>query len=272
MTPAFLSQIDWSRPWLAPFHEVAIPLVQASDWRRALNAAAEERRLRNHCNLPIRFVPQSELPPAVAYESFISETGQVPTRENLHDFFNALIWLSFPAAKARLNDLQAAAIAAASGSDSSRRGGLRDAITIFDENAALLIVSDTSLADALRQHQWQHVFLERREEFGRIAEVRLFGHALMEKLVNPYKAITAHAWTMVVGKDYFTMPPYSKQNLLDQELASRLHNGFSTRMLSPLPVLGVPGWWPEQDVSFYQDAAVFRPPRLSRDGLAEKGG
>lgn len=271
MTPAFFSQIEWSRPWLAPFCDIATPIVQAPDWQLALNAAAEERGLRNHNNLPISFVPQSALPLRVAYESFISETGQVPTRENLHDFFNALIWLSFPATKARLNDLQSAAIAAASRSDSSRRGRLRDAITILDENAALLIVSDTSLADALRQHQWQHVFLDRREEFGRIAEVRLFGHALMEKLVNPYKAITAHAWTMVVGEDYFTMPPYSRQNLLDQELAFHLHNDFSTRMLSPLPVLGVPGWWPQQDVSFYQDAAVFRPPRSARGRTSGEG-
>lgn len=264
---SFLSQVDWSRPWLIPFQDIAAPIVQSSDWRSAMNATAEDQNLRNHRNLPIRFVPQSELPPGVAYESFISETGYVPTRENLHDFFNALVWLSFPAAKARLNALQASEIAAASQAEpastgnSSRRGKLRDAITIFDENAALLVVSDPSLADALRQHRWQHAFLERREDFGRAGEVRLFGHALMEKLVKPYKAITAHAWTMVVEQDYFTMPLQERLNLLDRRLASQLAAGFTTRALSPLPVLGVPGWWPQQEVSFYLDAAVFRPPR-----------
>lgn len=266
-TTSFLQQIDWSRPWLAPFRDIALPIVQASNWRLALNAAAEEQGLRNHCNLPIHFVPQSELPPGIAYESFISETGCVPTRENLHDFFNALVWLSFPAAKAILNSLQASEIAAASraesssGSHASRRGKLRDAVTIFDENAALLVVSDPSLANALRQHRWQHAFLERRDDFGRVGDVRLFGHALMEKLVKPYKAITAHAWTIVVERDYFAMAPQDRLTLLDHRLASQLVEGFTTRALSPLPVLGVPGWWPRQEVPFYLDAAVFRPPR-----------
>ncbi|HMM24565.1 MAG TPA: DUF3025 domain-containing protein [Pseudoxanthomonas mexicana] len=31
--------------------------------------------------------------------------------------------------------------------------------------------------------------------------------------------------------------------------------------LTPLPVLGVPGWWDgNADPAFYADAAVFRPP------------
>ena len=30
----------------------------------------------------------------------------------------------------------------------------------------------------------------------------------------------------------------------------------------PLPVLGIPGWWPENEKEdFYDDAAVFRPAR-----------
>ncbi|MFN7122209.1 MAG: DUF3025 domain-containing protein, partial [Hydrogenophaga sp.] len=31
---------------------------------------------------------------------------------------------------------------------------------------------------------------------------------------------------------------------------------------TPLPVLGVPGWWPaNEDAGFYADASVFRAPR-----------
>ncbi len=44
------------------------------------------------------------------YETGIARTGRVPTRANLHDFFNALIFLHFPRAKAQLNHLQSAAI------------------------------------------------------------------------------------------------------------------------------------------------------------------
>ncbi|HBZ06685.1 MAG TPA: DUF3025 domain-containing protein, partial [Massilia sp.] len=32
---------------------------------------------------------------------------------------------------------------------------------------------------------------------------------------------------------------------------------------TPLPVLGVPGWWPEQDAAFYADTSVFRPKRVA---------
>ena len=60
----------------------------------------------------MRFVPQETLPSGQAYEQFIFTTGQVPTRDNLHDFFNGLVWLHLPQAKRRMNQLQAQAIAA----------------------------------------------------------------------------------------------------------------------------------------------------------------
>jgi hypothetical protein len=36
---------------------------------------------------------------------------------------------------------------------------------------------------------------------------------------------------------------------------------LSTAGFTPLPVLGVPGWWPDQDDAFYLDHTVFRPKR-----------
>src|SRR5256885_7318982 len=51
--------------------------------------------------LPWRFVPQHDLPEGTAYEQFIFETRCIPTRDNLHDFFNGLIWLRWPALKDR---------------------------------------------------------------------------------------------------------------------------------------------------------------------------
>src|SRR5690606_11357729 len=147
----FLSQIDWSRPWLAPFREIAAPIVRADDWRHAINAAAAALNLRNHRGLALRFVPQSQLPSGTAYETYISETGCVPTRDNLHDFFNALVWLSYPLTKVRLNALQAEAIAQSK--ERQGRGRLRDAITVFDENAALFICHEPRFIDDLRGHR-----------------------------------------------------------------------------------------------------------------------
>ncbi|RYF02650.1 MAG: DUF3025 domain-containing protein, partial [Oxalobacteraceae bacterium] len=53
------------------------------------------------------FVTQDALPPGTAYEAHIFATATIPTRDNLHDFFNGLVWLHFSEAKLRLNALQA---------------------------------------------------------------------------------------------------------------------------------------------------------------------
>lgn len=244
-----------------------MPIVRGHDWRCALNDAARALNLLNHRGLPVRFVMQSELPPGIAYETFISVTGNVPTRDNSHDFFNALVWLTFPQIKAQLNALQASAIAQASdsgeciGTARFHRGKLRDAATIFDENAALLVTSNENLTEALRQHRWHDAFVENRAVFERDCEVWLFGHALMEKLIAPYKAITAHAWITVTDKTFFSLPPQNRRMWIDVEVTRRIAGGLMTSDFTPLPVLGVPDWWPGQDATFYADAAVFRPRR-----------
>lgn len=270
MSAGFGTGIDWMRPWLAPYVERGQYVLQSSDWRATLNMLATEARLHNHCGLPIRFVPQESLPHGTGYEAFISATGCVPTRENLHDFFNALVWLTFPEIKVRLNELQAEAIAKtiALSRDphvtGGHRGPLRDAATIFDENAALLVVRDADLLNALRLHCWLDVFVAQRDEFQRSCEVWLFGHALMEKLVNPYKAITAHAWPVMVDGAFFDMSPNEKRALLCTTVSHQLVSGLTTSDFTPLPVLGVPGWWGGQDSEYYADPNVFRPRRGSK--------
>ncbi|MGV3742997.1 MAG: DUF3025 domain-containing protein [Burkholderiaceae bacterium] len=259
----FLTQIDWQQPWLISLRSVADVIASAPDWRAALNAAAAEKALCNHRGLPLRFVPQEELPAGMAYEAFISQTGCVPTRENLHDFFNALVWLNYPHIKVQLNALQAAEIESASGfiGKAARRGKVRDAATIFDENAALLVTCDASLIDSLRAHHWQEVFVTRRAEFQQRCEVRLFGHALMEKLVRPYKAITAHAWVVMADHSFFALDAVQKQRWIDSVVADQLKADLQTSGFTPLPVLGVPGWSQGQDEAYYSDTAVFRPKR-----------
>jgi hypothetical protein len=275
MSARFFDVIDWTRPWLAPLLPTVDRILRAEDWRRALNSAAATARLHNHRGLPIRFIPQADLPAGTAYEAFISATGGVPTRENLHDFLNALVWLTFPEIKVRLNALQAAEITkfvAPSGADGSpdntKRGKLRDAATIFDENAALLVVRDQGLLAALRGHRWREVFVTRRAAFWTDCEVWLFGHALMEKLITPYKAITAHAWSIVADREFFAMPPRDKLAWIDAAAARQLEGGLATSDFTPLPVLGVPRWWEHQDEAFYNDPAVFRPKRGHGAGRA----
>lgn len=258
-------EIDWSRRWYDSVRPAFGHLdIGALGLTGALSARAEALALVNQNGQRIRFVSQSELPEGRAYEEFIGATGGVPTRENLHDFFNGLVWLTFPRIKQQLNALQAAQIGLAGVGKS--RGAARDGATIFDENAALLVVraeaEADAVVDALRAHQWSEALWQRRASFDRDVQVWLFGHALMEKLVAPRKAITAHTRVVVAPDAYFALAHEQQRAWIDKHVAASLAaEGLSTACFTPLPVLGVPGWWEGQDQAFYADASVFRPKR-----------
>lgn len=261
MNPPVFAEIDWDRPWLVPLRDFGLSMLEpGAYWRDVANEMAVKQGLCNHRGLPIRFVPQADLPAEMPYEGFISETGGVPTRENLHDFFNALMWLGFPSIKRQLNSLQASELAKNQGVP-PQRGMARDVATIFDENAVIFVTSEPALIDALREHRWRELFIERRQQFIHACEVRLFGHALIEKLVTPFKAITAHAWPLLVDNEYFSWTEDRRRQWLDQTIAPSLQSGISMRVYNPLPVLGVPGWHARQDEEFYADVKVFRPKR-----------
>ena len=242
--------IDWSRPWLAPLRcageavQQGLQAQAVTPLDTALNAAGRA---------PVRFVPQSALPDGTAYEQFIFDTGCVPTRENLHDFFNGLVWLHFPQTKRRLNQLQAATIAA--DGVGSVRGPLRDALTLFDENGALLAAPDP-LWQALVVRDWQRLFIDLRALWSE-AQLTLFGHALLEKLVSPRKPITAPVFRAPAAIKNAALPE------VDAWLAQALQpQVWMHKPFAPLPVLGVPGWWPENgQPGFYADTQVFRPAR-----------
>jgi hypothetical protein len=261
-----LSQIDWSRPWYdsvrASFSRLRL---DGDSFIEAFNAGAAPLALDNQNGQPIRFVPQAELPEGTAYEEFIGATGCVPTRANLHDFFNGLVWQSFPLIKRQLNALQAAQIATAGVGKS--RGPARDAATIFDENAALFVVRDSdegrALVDALRAHRWREALFDRSAMFSRDAQLWLFGHALMEKLVSPRPAITAHTRVLFANDGYFDLSYDEQRGWIDGHVAGELSEQvLVTSSFTPLPVLGVPGWWPGQDEAFYADEKIFRPKRV----------
>ena len=244
-------EIDWSRPWLAPWRQrgeaIAAQAAQAAQGGllKALNAASDA----SVCVAAgrVRFVEPACQPAGEAYEAFVARTACIPTRNNQHDFFNALVWLALPAWKRRLNELQAEQIAHAG--VAGTRGAIRDALTLFDENAALL-QAPPGLIDALRARDWHTLFVTRREAWAQ-ARITLFGHALLEKLTQPRKAITAHVWLLPEGADLAS--PLALQQLTPERLADK--------PFLPLPVLGVPRWWPaNEDAAFYADPAVFRRP------------
>lgn len=244
-----LPAIAWQMPWFDPF---------SSNGARVTRRVADEMSVAAALNsltfAPVRFVPQSALLPGFAYEQHIFETGNVPTREGLHDLFNGLSWMRFPLTKRQLNRLQAAEIASAG--VGKVRGPVRDGLTLFDENASLLQAPD-ALWDALLARDWQRLFVDLRPLWAQ-ARLVLFGHALLEKLVSPYKSITAHVYRVpvpeVLGADLGGWDAWLAQRLSAAEMGCK--------PFTPLPVLGVPGWCAaNEDPTFYADASVFRTPR-----------
>lgn len=241
--------IDWREPWNSPLRRWGAPAGRAWAAGATVHAA-----LNDLAAAPLRFVAQEALPRGLAYEQFIFEQRAVPTRDNPHDFFNGLIWCAFPLAKQRLNALQHAEIVRRGVQD--RRGPLRDALTVFDENAALLHAPD-ALWQALAERRWGELFGPLRPLWRR-ARLLLFGHAALEQLLAPYKSITAHAWRVALPFD-----PVGELSALDAWLAHDLGpEKLAAKPFAPLPLLGVPGWWAANRApGFYDDANVFRPLR-----------
>lgn len=234
---------------MAPYAGAARALHGA--WRgggtlaEALGDVGRAHAARGAHDVPA-FVPMSALPRGEAYESFVARTRQVPVRETLHDALNALVWLRRPALKWALNAAHAAEIARHG--VSAVRGARRDALTLLDENGALL-AAPAPLVEALRARDWRTLFVDRRALWAG-ARFELVGHGLLEQLAaGARKALTAHAWIVPDGA-------------LD---APALPCELAPSAWCPLPVLGVPGWWPDNaHPAFYDDTAVFRPPHGTR--------
>jgi hypothetical protein len=266
---ADFADIDWTRPWLASIEArgrrwQAAALAGHAGYLAVLNADAAEGAHVTGRGAPLAFIAQDEMPAGMSYEGHIAQTGRVPTRHNLHDFFNGSMWFAYPRIKAALNARQADQIDTLG--IGPTRGGVRDALTLFDENAVLFACADAALADALRGFGWRTLFIAERRAWGARCEARIFGHALLEKLVAPYKACTGHAWIVDVPADYFTMDDRGRGALIDAAVAARIAAGpLDSGAFAPLPVLGVPGWWDANAcAAFYDDTAVFRPGRRAR--------
>jgi hypothetical protein len=229
-----------------------------------LNALARERGVLGGGGAPLAFVPPPAGPSTAArhYERRIYRTGEVATRSgNWHDLFNALAWLAFPRTKAVLNRLHHDELARRG--DGSARGTARDVATLFDEGGIVVACAAPELAQLLAGFEWQRLFWERRADAARSMRFLVFGHAILERALAPFKGVTAKALVIDVAGD--RLDDAALIDRLDAAVAghfARPESLASTRALQPLPVLGIPGWTPEnEDPAFYADAAVFRPGR-----------
>lgn len=267
----------WDRPALlaAPLLATVRPLLARLPAERfpsldALNALARERDVRAGGGAPVVFVPAEPGKRGAfdaQYEVRIFREGTVPTRAgSWHDLFNALAWLTFPRTKATINRLHHEEMLRRRGA--AQRGTARDLLTLFDEGGVIAACAEPSLAKLLAGFRWKELFWARRADVSACMRLSVFGHAIHEKALAPYKGVTAKTLVVDVGRETLALPDDALTTHLDERAAAHFAAPGaleSTRSLHPLPVLGVPGWTPEnEDAAFYDDVTVFRPGRTSK--------
>ncbi|MCW8930230.1 MAG: DUF3025 domain-containing protein [Gammaproteobacteria bacterium] len=229
--------------------------------------------------LQLDMKPQdSTLPfPEMGYEERVYKKGIISTREqNWHDLFNAFIWLLFPKTKTLLNALHMQELKIQPG---KKRTPGRDAITHIDESGIIIVSSDESLLQALKNHQWQEAFVQSRAHWFMQDESQrdskqlsnhytqtigafVFGHGMYEKAFKPFIGFTGKAYCLKVDKSFYQQDKLSQYQSLDQLLCDDIKqkNALTdSRHLSPLPILGVPGWSRENEsASYYDNTNYFR--------------
>ena len=168
----------------------------------------------------IRFVASNQLADD-NYEHRIYTTGQVSTRpDSWHDLFNALVWMRFPLKKTAMNSLH---YQAGANVKFGRRGQLRDALTLFDECGVIVFSNRLDMLEALAERRWSDAFLA--DSFKTSVTLSTCGHAMLEKYLSPYKAMTAKALLVYVNADFIKLPREESLNLLDREIARQMLNG-----------------------------------------------
>jgi hypothetical protein len=200
---------------------------------------------------------------AQGYEQRIHASGEIPVRPvNWHDLLNALVWMAFPTSKAALNARHCAAMQSES---HSARSPTRDALTHFDEDGVVVLCADPELSALLIGFAWKELFWVRRAAVRRAMRFLLFGHALFDKARAPFVGMTGKAVVFDVAAAALAQD--AGQLARDADRLTALHvldpaRMLSPRVLSPLPVLGVPGWWDANEAAdFYDNPDYFRPSR-----------
>ena len=196
----------------------------------------------------------------MGYEERVYKKGIISTREqNWHDLFNAFIWLLFPQTKVLLNELHMQELKLQPG---KKRTSARDAITHLDESGIIIASSDESLLKALKDHQWQSVFVQARSRWWKDIGAFVFGHGMYEKAFKPFIGFTGKAYCLQVDEDFYRQDKRQQYLVLDQLLRDDIQNKKSlsdSSHLSPLPILGVPNWSDDNHHhQYYENKAYFR--------------
>ena len=246
----------------------AIAKLPPEHWPTHADLTAAAAGITTAQGQALRFVPPREQTDRERrdYERRIAATGEVETRpENWHDLFNALAWITYPQAKARINAQHAAILEERGDEEAKRRSPERDALTLFDEGGVIVASRSPQLLRLVVDFEWKELFWNRRAELD--AEVRFlaFGHACFEQALAPYLGMVAKTVFVPVDELFFMLPIEAQVAAADALVAAHFaHRAkfHSPKAMAPMPVLGVPGWhFALQDEAFYDDPEHFRSKR-----------
>jgi hypothetical protein len=218
----------------------------------------------------IRFVPQARATREFVqrYEPRIYLTGEIQTREhNWHDLFNALVWLTYPRSKAALNQLHYRALLQESVHQKVMRSPLRDAATLLDESGVIVASSNDDLIALLKNFEWKTLFWEQRDAVMEQMKFFLFGHGLYEKALCPYLGMTGKGILFHVNEAFFERGLIDQIAMIDIWLDNFLAREYLTSAdLTPVPVLGYPGWSSDNtDSSYYDNQRYFRQRKMKKE-------
>ena len=277
--PQFLSR----SPMFEPLYAIASNLMKHATWPNLQDYQqllhTTEKIISNQNGQPIRFVTQGQKPLHFSekYEPRIFLAGEIQTRtQNWHDLFNSLVWLTFPKAKAIINARHYVAFRSRNEAEMNKtnRPKIQDAITLFDESGVVVAYSDENLASLLKTFQWKTLFWEQRTAIPAGMKSFLFGHSLYEKALHPYTGMTGKGCLVKVDKLFFDKPVTEQVAELDEKIAAILSDESkltSPRELSPVPLLGIPGWTPENaSEGYYDNTDYFRPGRLNLESTVKR--
>jgi Protein of unknown function (DUF3025) len=264
--PDFAERLPMFEPLRAAARELRTPYWPGcDDFNRIIQS--QRQPILTASGRPLRFVEQQLRQPAFEdkYEPRIFRRGEAQFRScNWHDLLNALVWLTFPRAKAALNRRHYQELVRQRESGAPNRGPAQDALTLFDEGGVIVAVAEPALGALLRDFEWKELFWRRRAEVVRSMRFCLFGHALYEKALAPFVGVTGRGVILEVADGFLAMPLAQQLAELDARLAGHIDDPArlsATRELAPVPVLGVPGWCADNErEEYYDDPGYFRPP------------
>lgn len=254
-------------PLFEPILKVGHPLEIRENWPDLddLNYLLENnvQQVKTSSGNPVKFV--SQMPSLGAftrqYEPRIYLDGEIQTRtQNWHDLFNAMVWLTFPRAKATLNQLHYQALLQEQQTMVAQRGPRRDAATLFDESGVVVVSSHGQLTQLLKDFEWKTLFWAQRVKLQSHMRFLVFGHGLYEKGLNPYLGMTGRGIILSVKHDFFKQPLLEQLIIVDTWLAEFIGQRLTVSAdLTPVPVLGYPGWsLDNEDSCYYDNRNYFR--------------